>query len=336
MRVLVTGGAGFLGQRLVRRLLDRDAEVQCLVRPSSNVEALRAAAERGAGRLRILRGSLSRPESYTDALDRCDVVFHVAAEMRGATAVLFANNVIATRHLVEAASQARVGRFLLVSSLAVYGTSHLRSNDSLDEECPLDPEPHRRDAYTYSKVAQEAVVWEAHRAGRLPLTVVRPGVIYGPGRDCLSSRVGLRLGCVLLRMGGRQQLPYTFVANCADGVLLAGVTAAAEGQAFNLIDDDLPTGRELLAQHRKVQGGVRCVPIPSWGIGPLSRLCEWYHGYSRGQLPAVLTRYKSAAHWKPLRYSNAKAKEVLGWRPRVPVSVGLLQTLSGIREDAWN
>jgi nucleoside-diphosphate-sugar epimerase len=265
-------------------------------------------------------------------LQSCDVVYHVAAEMRGATAVLFLNNVVATRQLLGAAAASGVGRFVLVSSLGVYGTAHLRPGDVLDEDCPLEPQPHRRDPYSFSKVAQEAVAWEAHYAGRVRLAVVRPGVIYGPGRDCLSNRVGLRLGGLLLTMGGRQQLPYVYVDNCAAGVLLAGTAREAVEKAVNLLDDDLPSAADLLRQYCKTVGRVRSLPVPHWAIRPLSRFCEWYHDLSGGQLPAVLTPYKSAAHWKPLRYTNERAKTILNWRPAVPFTEGLNRTLAALKK----
>jgi nucleoside-diphosphate-sugar epimerase len=334
MRAFVTGATGFLGTRLVRRLLDGGAEVRALVRPGKAGSFRDALGPVGAGRLELLEGVLARVESYAGAVAGCDVVYHVAAALGGGPAVLFQNNVIATRALIGAASDGRVGRFVLVSSLGVYGTGHLRKWDVLDEGCPLDPQPHRRDPYTYSKVTQEQVAWEAHRAGRLPLVVVRPGVIYGPTRDCLTGRVGLQLGGLLVRMGGRQRLPYTYVDNCARAVELAGTVPGVEGEAFNVVDDDAPTARDLARQYRSAVGRGRGVAVPGWAIAPLSALCEWYHRWSGGQLPAVLTRYKSRATWLPLRYSNAKAKAVLGWAPETDFARGLDQTFAWLRRQA--
>src|SRR6185503_11665469 len=98
------------------------------------------------------------------------------------------------------------------------------------------------------------------------------------------------------------------------------------------VDDDPPTGRQLLRRYRKAVGGVRAVPVPQLLIQPLSRACEAYHRYSKGQLPAVLTPYKSAAMWKGLRYSNEKAKRLLGWRPAVGFDEGLERTFAALRE----
>ena len=334
---LVTGGTGFLGQRLVRQLLEDGAEVRCLVRPGTDVEAFRARCVGQApvaGELHCFPGTLARPGALAEELKGVDAVYHLAAALGGGAAVLFANNVVPFRGLLRAAAEAKVGRFVLVSSLAVHGTARLRSGDTLDESIPLDPAPHLRDPYAYSKIEQEKLAWEAHREGGLPLVVVRPGVIYGPGRDPLSNRVGLRLGGLVVKMGGSQRVPYTFVGNCAAAVRLAGTVPGVDGESFNVVDDDLPRARTLLRQYRREVSRVWVVPVPRLAIGPLSGFLEWYHKWSEGQLPAVLTRYKSAAHWKRLNYSNAKAKARLGWVPQVGFGEGLRCTFESLRPPA--
>lgn len=329
MNALVTGATGFLGRRLVRLLLEQGWGVRCLARRP--VDPHEFGSGGGGGRLEVYRGSLS-PSCVDPALARgCDVVFHLAAALRGGMSVLFLTNVVAARALLEASARAGVGRFVLVSSLGVYGTAHLRPGDVLDERCPLDPEPHRRDGYSYSKIAQEGVAWESYRRGDSPLVVVRPAVIYGPGREVITNRVGLRLGDFVLQFGGRHRLPYTFVDNCAEGVVRAGLAPGVEGSAFNLVDDELPTGSMLVKAHRRWGGRVRVLTVPRAAVGPLSGLCEWYHRVSQGQLPAVLTRYKSDAQWKPLCYPNAAAKAALGWAPRVGLDEGLRQACEGLR-----
>jgi nucleoside-diphosphate-sugar epimerase len=148
-------------------------------------------------------------------------------------------------------------------------------------------------------------------------------VIYGPGRSLLSSRVGISVGPVLLQIGGSQPLPYCYVENCAAAVKQAGLVPGIEGEVFNVVDDDLPTGGEIVRTLRRHGSRVRPVRIPSRAIGPLSTLYEWYSRWSQGQLPDVITRYKSEAIWKPLWYSNTKAKRRLNWRPKVKTTDGL-------------
>jgi nucleoside-diphosphate-sugar epimerase len=314
MKVFLTGGTGFLGRRVARKLLSEGHSVRCLVRPASDVDALyESLGDTTVARLEIVHGQLSRigPEYF----EGCDALCHVAAAMKGSTAAMFVDNVIATRRLLKAAHAAELSRVVLVSSLAVYGTSQLRPGDVLDETCPLDAQAHLRDPYTYSKLAAELVAWELHAAGRCPLVVVRPGVIYGPGRDPLSTRVGLRLGRLLVRMGSGQLLPYVEVEACAAGVAQALTTPGIEGEAFNLLDAELMKAGKFLKLYRRKRRGLCVIPVPHFAIGTLSRLNLWYHRWSGGQIPAVLTPYKSDSFWKRLRYSNSKVTAVLNWKP---------------------
>src|SRR5206468_1109359 len=126
------------------------------------------------------------------------------------------------------------------------------------------------------------------------------------------------------------------VENCARAIALAGTRSDVVGQAFNVVDDEPPTGRALLKQYRRSLGGVRSVTIPGWFVPVLSGWCEWYHRKSRGQLPAVLTRYKSRAMWSRLTYSNDRAKALLGWRPEKNFVEGLRETFAWLarRRDA--
>lgn len=315
MKILLTGGTGFLGKRLVGRLLARGHEVICLSR---------SATDESPGGPRIVVGTLARINDWIDSVGPCDVVIHAAAAMKGGAPVLFLNNVVATRELVKAVPRLGIRRFVLISSLGTYASGHLKAGETLDESTPVDPQPQLRDPYSYSKVAQEQVAWEAHQRGELPLVIIRPGVIYGPGRGCLSGRIGLQLGGVMIKMGGQQRVPYTYVDNCAESIALAATVPGIEGEAFNIIDDNLPTASWVFAQNQKHGKRIRMtVPVPRWALMPISALNERYSRWSEGMIPAVLTRYKSAAMWTCLNYSNAKAKRLLGWKPQVDISDGV-------------
>ena len=330
-RVCVTGATGFLGRRLVSRLLNEpELQVRCLLRATSDAESLlRVLPLEQQQRIEILRGELHDAAFLAEALVDCEVVYHGAAALGGSASTLFLNTVIPTRQLLTASAEAGVSRFVLVSSLGVYGTRALRRWQQVDESAPLDPQPELRDPYTFSKVRQELVAREMCAQLGLPLVVVRPGVIYGEGRSLLTSRVGLQVGPLLVRMGGRHPLPYTYVENCAEGLKLAGLVPGVDGETFNLVDDDPVTGHQLVRFLRRQGQRIRSVWVPGFCIQPLSWLYSTYAKWTEGQLPPVITPYRSAAIWKPLRYCNSYAKHKLNWVQPISTEQALERTIVG-------
>ena len=324
----ITGGTGFLGSRVVRFLTEREIDVHCLVRSKGAAAALtRSLSPDAASRVTFVFGSLNDAAACEALAASAPIGYHIASSLSGSAAALFSANVIATRTLLQAVRASGCRRFVLVSSMSVYGTYELPGNTVLDEKCPLDPKPQDRDPYAFSKIVQEQICWAARTEWNLPLVVVRPGIIYGPGRDVLSARVGLKVGSLMVRLGGSQQLPYTFVDNCAEAVVLAGLQEGIDGEAFNIVDDDLPTGRELMRERRRHGARLPTIPVPLWAVLPMARWYTAYAKYSQGQLPSILTPYRAAAQWNTLRYLNTKAKTRLNWTCRIPLSEGLRRTL---------
>jgi nucleoside-diphosphate-sugar epimerase len=329
---LLTGATGFLGRRVLRELVQQNWTVRCAVRPSSNTDSLTeffgsqwASAE---GQIDFVTGNLADRSDCRVLTDGVDCVFHAAAALGGSASSLVTNTVIPTRSLLSAAAEQQVRRVVLVSSLGVYGPQKLRPGSVLDESCPLDEAPAQRDAYTYSKTLQEEVARSICAERGLPLVVVRPGVIYGDERGVLSHRVALPLGPVLLRMGGRQQIPLTYVDNCAAAIVKAGLADDVDGQNINVVDDNLPTGYEILRRYRRSGRTLRTIPVPRWAIGCLARFNEWYSQKYEDQIPAVLTRHRANAMWRPLRYSNERARRLLNWTPAISLDEAFERTLN--------
>jgi nucleoside-diphosphate-sugar epimerase len=332
VNALVTGSNGFLGVSLVERLLARGAtNVRCLVRSGSDRRRLDALLSSRPGGQAFV-GSLASPSAAARALDGVDVVYHLAASLKGAPADMFLNTVVTSKNLLEAA--ARLGRplrLVLVSSFSVYGVAGLRWGSAFDETVPLEPHPERRDPYAQVKLRQERLFWEYSDRHGLPLVVLRPGVIYGPGGSPFSNRVGLRLPGLLLHVGGSSRLPLSYVDNCAEAIAVAGTSDAAVGQAFNVHDDELVSARQYLRLYKRNVKRVRSVYLPYPAALLLSHLAWWYHRHSHGQLPAVLTPYRAASMWKRVRFDNAKLKG-LGWAPLVTTAEGLRLSFEGLRQ----
>ena len=331
MKRLITGAGGFLGRALTDKLLARpDADLRFMVRSEAQADRLRALAlAHPAARVDVVTGNLLARDDVARAVDGVDMVYHLAASLKGSPADIFLNTVVASNRLLDAIA-GRPRTVVMVSSLGVYGTAALRRNAVVDENTPLEPHPERRDVYSHAKWRQEKLFRERCAADGHRLVIVRPGVIYGPGGSPISARVGLNLFGVFLHLGGNNRIPLTHVENCADAIVTASEHPDAMGQAFNVIDDDLPTSRAYLRRYRRDVVAVRTVWIPYVAMQAVSRSVEWYHRYSRGQLPAVFTRYKTATLWKGTRFDNRKLKGI-GWSPRVATRDGLQASFAWLK-----
>lgn len=328
--IAVTGATGFLGREVVRSAQRAGlGPVRCLVRPGTTPERLSDAGLDAPG-VEVVRCRLEDPARVAAALAGASAVLHVAAGKKGAPATLVASTVVASESVYRAALEARVPRLVLVSSFGTVGVAPLRPGAVVDEDTPLEPHPEWRDAYAFAKHRQEALAWRYHREKGLSLAVVRPGFVFGPGQEILGTRIGLRLFGLFLHLGGRNRIPLTYVENCADAVVLAGAAPGAAGSVVHVVDDELPTSAELLRRYRREVAPLRVVPLPYALLRPLSRLNAWYSARTEDHLPAIFTPYRVDSQWRPQRWSNARAKALLGWNPRVPMREALDRTFAAL------
>jgi nucleoside-diphosphate-sugar epimerase len=183
----------------------------------------------------------------------------------------------------------------------------------------MEDEPHLRgEAYCYAKVRQDELVQEYCKKYSIPYVIVRPGVVYGPGNRGLTGRVGVSTFGVFLHLGGSNRIPLTYVDNCAEAIVLAGLKRGVDGEIFNIVDEDLPTSRSFLRMYKKHAGYFRSIYVPGALSYILCSLWEKYSKWSKGQLPPVFNRRKWSANWKGTRYSNEKIRKLLGWQQTVP------------------
>jgi nucleoside-diphosphate-sugar epimerase len=318
---LVTGSSGFIGAKVVELLLEYGFKrLRCFVRPSSQMERLNYVLSRLPNResIDIVTGDLLSPDSCAEAAEGISIVYHLAAGFDKSFAAAFMNSALATRNLLDAFQQfGRPKRFVNVSSFAVYSNLHLRRHAMLDESCPLEDAPQERsDAYGFGKLKQEQIVKDYGQKHQIGYVILRPGYVFGPGKRELSGRVGIDTFGLFIHLGGSNILPLTYVDNCAEAIVLAGLKPGVEGEIFNVVDDDALTSREFLRAYKK-QTGTFSSSIP-YALTKL--LCAGWERYARAtqnQLPPVFNRRRCAAEWKGNRYSNQKLKDRLGWEPRV-------------------
>jgi nucleoside-diphosphate-sugar epimerase len=337
--VLVTGATGFIGSRVVMALLDRGfRNVRCLARPSSDLTTLNriASGVRNGARVEVIQGNLLSRDDCAAAARDIAVIFHLAAA-RGEKSFpdAFLNSVVTTRNLLDASVQhGCLRRVVNMSSFAVYTNVGKSKRRLLDESCPIEQHPARRGhAYTFAKTRQDEIVTAYADQFRIPYVIVRPGYVYGAGNEAITNRVGIGTFGIFLHLGGGNTVPFTFVDNCADAIVLAGVTRGVDGQVFNIVDDDLPTSRAFLRLYKRHVRRFPSVYLPHAVSYVLCGLWEKYSSWSDGQLPPAYNRPAWHAFWKKTSYSNQKAKTLLGWTPRVPTGEALRLYFRSCREQ---
>jgi len=334
--ILVTGASGFIGSRVVPALLRRGfRNVRCLVRSGRGLQRLDAAIEgyRAGARVEILCGNLISPADCATAARDVAVIYHLAAGA-GEKSVpdAFLNSVVATRNLLEAALQQDcLKRFVNTSSIVVYDVASKRGG-VLDESCPTELHPEQcGDAYEFAKIKQDEIVSEYHEKYAIPSVIIRPGYVYGPGRPAISGRVGIGTFGLFLHLGGSNLIPLTYVDNCANAIVLAGLKPGIEGEVFNVVDDDLPSSRRLLRLYKCNVRRFKSLYLPPAVSYLFCSVWERYSAWSDRQLPPAFNRKMWYKYWKKTKYSNEKLKTMLGWLPDVPMTEGLTRYFESCR-----
>ncbi len=335
-RILVTGAAGFIGSRVVENLVQRGfRNLVCFARPSSDLSRLEAIlnSRPRASRIEVLKGNLLSPADCEAACKDVAVIYHLASGTGGKSypdAVM--NSVVTTRNLLDASVRVTcLQRFVVVSSFCVY-TNRQRSR-RLDESCPIEEHPKLcGDAYTYAKGKQEQLVSEYGKRLGVPYVIVRPGSVYGSGKKEITGRVGIGTFGLFLHLGGSNVVPLTYVDNCASAIVLAGLVKGVDGEAFNVLDDDLPSSRQLLRLYKKNVGGFKSLFVPRLAGYGLCYLWEKYSAWSEGQLPPAFNRSRWHSLWRKTCYSNQKLKVRLGWEPQVSTAEGLRRYFQSFRQ----
>jgi nucleoside-diphosphate-sugar epimerase len=272
-------------------------------------------------KIEIISGDLLSVDDCRKATADVSIIFHLAAGFEKSFAGAFMNSALTTRNLIEAFLElGKPKRFVNVSSFAVYSNLKLERGAILDETCPLEDAPQERyDAYGFGKLKQEELVREYGKNRGLPFVILRPGAVFGPGKPELSGRIGINTFGFFIHLGGSNQLPLTFVDNCAEAIVLAGLKPGVDGETFNAVDDEPLTSREFLSARKHVKKFFSIgIPYPlAYGI---CALWEDYSRRSHSQLPPVFNRRRCAAEWKGNRYSNLKLRRRLGWKPKIKMA----------------
>lgn len=332
MRALVTGGTGFLGRAIIRRLLERGDGVRSFSRGAhADLEMLG---------VECVRGDVADADAVSHAVEHCDVVFHAAARVGGwGPRQEFARtNVTGTENVIAACRRRAVSRLVFTSTPSVVHPG--RDIEGANESLPYAK--HFTAAYPATKAEAERLVIAANDAA-LATVALRPHLIWGPGDTQLIPRLleRARSGRLRLVEGGHKLIDATWIDDAAEAHVLAADAlrpeAACAGRAYFIAQNDPTPARDL------VNGVLAAAGLPpvtasvpsrvAWLAGALAELL-WSLGRRSDEPP--LTRFAAeqlaTAHW----YDLSAARRDLGYAPSISTAEGLRRLRVHFEAEAAN
>jgi nucleoside-diphosphate-sugar epimerase len=323
--VALTGASGYTGGRLLAALRDRGDEVTVLVRPKSLSETVTARASS------VVEGDLSDARAVNRLVAGSDAVLHAAAVYRTAghpDSWYREVNVLGSERLLEAAARHGVRRFVHTSTVGVHG--HVE-HPPADETAPLAP----GDVYQATKAEAETLAFEYHRKRGVPVAVVRPGAIYGPGETRLLKLFrAIARGRYAVVGSGRTFYHPVYIDDLVAGFLLALDRPEAVGEAFLVCGPRYASQDELAALIARHTGG-RVLPfrIPArpiqWAGDLVEAVCV-----PLGVEPPLHRR--RVDFWTKSRaFTIEKARRLLGYQPQTDLEEGIARTAAWYREAGW-
>ncbi len=311
VKVLVTGGGGFIGSHLCELCAREGAEVRAFVHYNSRSDwgMLELLDRRVLKGIEVQSGDLRDAEAVRRAVRGCNFVFHLGALIGIPYSYVnpldvVSTNVLGTAHVLQAGREFSIERIVQTSTSEVYGTAQYVP---MDEAHPLAPQS----PYAASKVAADKLAESYHRAYGLPVTIVRPFNTYGPRqspRAVIPTIVLQALRGKRIRLGNTgPSRDLTFVTDTARGFVDAALSPAAEGQTVQLGSGTETSVRDLVAAVAAILGKELVV------------VRERRRERPRG------------SEVERLYASNRRAADLTGWRPTVPLARGLQKTIHWFR-----
>lgn len=303
-RVAITGASGFIGQAVGERYRSLGATVVGVdVKP-----------DEAAG---IVEGDTSVPGAWQDVIASADLVIHTAALVSNTSGLQRAweVNVLGTRHVLDAAASGSVDRVLHLSSVRAFSDVDFPAD--VTEQHPVRPDGHE---YVDTKIASEQVALQAHAAGEVPVTVIRPGDVYGPGSVPWTfwPVIGISSGTFALPDQGEGIFSPVYIDNLVDGLVAAAALPEAAGHVFTLSDGVGITNTEFFSHYFRMLG-------KEVAYLPADELRQVFDGIGVG---ADTVDYLLRTH----TYSIAKARRMLGYEPAIGLDEGMVRCQAWLRD----
>lgn len=322
---LVTGANGFTASYVCRQLLEKGYKVRGLVRKNADMKLIQGLP------IELFHADLANDNDFSSAFRGVDVVYHIAAAYRAENVpkkYFWDVNVEGTRKLLLAAKKMGVKKFVHSSTVGVQGNI---KNPPAKEDDPYAP----GDYYQESKVDGEKLVLDFYKKEKLPITVVRPVGIYGPG-DTRFLKLFKHIYNGKFRMIGSGNVLYhmTFVEDLARGFILAGEKAESVGEIFTIGGEGYLTLNELVEKIAlALNKTLPKIKIPVWPVWTAGLLCELVCK-PFGISPPIYRR-RVDFFIKDRAFDISKAKRILGYFPKVPIDEGIKITAEWYLKNHW-
>jgi nucleoside-diphosphate-sugar epimerase len=315
-RVFITGALGFIGQRLATRYREAGSEVGGM--------DVQADAERG-----VVAGDITAPGAWQEAMRGAELVIHTAVRigMQSDPEGFWEVNVRGTRNALDGAARAGAQRFVHFSSIVAFGFDFPAD---VDERHPVRP---NGVPYVDTKVASEQVVLQAHAAGEVPCTVVRPGDVYGPGSYfwTVTPVREIAAGRLVLPAMGRGRISAVYVDDLVEGVMLAAAGAGAVGKVFTVSGGHDVQARDFFGRYARMLGRKRVPVAPTRAVVAIATALERIDRL-RGATTVIspgAVRYIARSG----TYSIEKARSLLGYQPTVSLDEGMARCEEWLRAE---
>lgn len=309
-RVLVTGATGFLGRRLVEKLVERGYWVRGLDR------RLAKTPRRSAEGAELVFGDVGDAVSLKPAFQDIDVVVHAAADTSGIEEETKRTTIQGTKNVLDLCGEFKVAKLIYISSLSVYGVADYGKNAVVTEDASLERYPERRGFYTIGKVEAERLVREEMNKGAFPIVCLRPGSIFGPGGEMFSPMMGFAFGRKIFAVTGMGEflLPLVCIDNLVDAIVTAIGKSEADGKVFNVVDADPLSKKEYVEKLLKpLYPKAIFIYIPY----SLLYILTWVQERLMKLLARkpILTCYRLTSSQKSVSYDSSRIRNDLNWKP---------------------